>query len=58
MNVWCPTDAVAIGRPLKDERWGKLTQPAVSDGRDRAHNIEEYLGHPQATREIRGVLRP
>ncbi|MFF5371680.1 trypsin-like serine peptidase [Streptomyces sp. NPDC013187] len=57
VNVWCPTDAVAIGCPLEDERWGKLTQLAVSNGRDRAHKIEEYLGHPKAAREIRGVLR-
>ncbi|MFH9708469.1 trypsin-like serine peptidase [Streptomyces luteogriseus] len=57
VNVWCPTDAVAIGCPLEDERWGKLTQLAVSNGRDRAHKIEEYLGHPTAAREIRGVLR-
>ncbi|MEU0216017.1 serine protease, partial [Streptomyces sp. NPDC006265] len=57
VNVWCPTDAVAIGCPLEVERWGKLTQLAVSNGRDRAHKIEEYLGHPRAAREIRGVLR-
>ncbi|SMQ18730.1 Trypsin-like peptidase domain-containing protein [Streptomyces sp. Ag82_O1-12] len=58
VNVWCPTDAVAIGCPLEDERWGKLSQPPVSNGRDRAHKIEEYLGHPEAAQEIGGVLRP
>ncbi|MFD8229527.1 serine protease, partial [Streptomyces massasporeus] len=58
VNVWCPTDAVAIGCPLEDERWGKLTQLAVPNGRDRAHKIEEYLGHRNAAQEIRGVLRP
>ncbi|MEU2914145.1 trypsin-like serine peptidase [Streptomyces massasporeus] len=58
VNVWCPTDAVAIGCPLEDERWGKLAQPPVSNGRDRAHKIEEYLGHPEAAQEIGGVLRP
>ncbi|MFF6951396.1 trypsin-like serine peptidase [Streptomyces iakyrus] len=57
VNVWCPTDAVAIGCPLEDERWGKLTQLAVSNGRDRAHKMEEYLGHPKAAQEIRGALR-
>ena len=57
VNVWCPTDAVAIGCPLEDERWGKLTQPPVSNGRDRAHKIEEYLGHPVAAQEIGSVLR-
>ncbi|MEU1002807.1 trypsin-like serine peptidase [Streptomyces tibetensis] len=56
VNVWCPTDAVAIGCPLADDRWGKLTQLAVSNGRDRAHKIDEYLGHPGPAREIRGVL--
>lgn len=56
VNVWCPTDAVAIGCPLADERWGKLTQLAVSNGRDRAHKIDEYLGHPGPAREIGGVL--
>ncbi|WP_030232483.1 trypsin-like serine peptidase [Streptomyces sp. NRRL S-455] len=56
VNVWCPTDAVAIGCPLEDERWGKLTQLAVSNGRDRAHKIEEYLSHPGAAGAIGSVL--
>ncbi|MEV3971828.1 trypsin-like peptidase domain-containing protein [Streptomyces sp. NPDC050698] len=56
VNAWCPTDAVAIGCPLEDERWGKLSQPAVRNGRERAHKIDEYLGHPAVAREIRGVL--
>lgn len=57
VNVWCPTDTVAIGCPLEDERWGKLTQLAVPNGRERAHKMDEYLGHPGPAREIRGVLR-
>ncbi|MFC9679548.1 trypsin-like serine peptidase [Streptomyces sp. NPDC056948] len=56
VNVWCPTDAVAIGCPLEDERWGKLTQLAVSNGRDRAHNIDEYLAHPGAAGAVGSVL--
>ncbi|MGA5201841.1 trypsin-like serine peptidase [Streptomyces variegatus] len=56
VNVWCPTDAVAIGCPLEDERWGKLTQLAVPNARERAHRMDEYLGHPGPAREIRGVL--
>ncbi|MEU3887323.1 serine protease [Streptomyces sp. NPDC029041] len=56
VNVWCPTDAVAIGCPLEDERWGKLDQLAVPNGRERAHKMEEYLGHPGPAREIRSVL--
>ncbi|KDN74910.1 trypsin-like serine peptidase [Streptomyces olindensis] len=56
VNVWCPTDAVAIGCPLADERWGKLTQLAVANGRDRAHDIDEYLAHPGAAGAIGSVL--
>ncbi|GAA2583704.1 hypothetical protein GCM10010304_27560 [Streptomyces roseoviolaceus] len=56
VNVWCPTDGVAIGCPLEDERWGKLTQLAVSNGRDRAHKIEEYLAHAGAAGAIGSVL--
>ncbi|MYS92214.1 MULTISPECIES: trypsin-like serine peptidase [Streptomyces] len=56
VNVWCPTDAVAVGCPLADERWGKLTQLAVQNGRDRAHKIEEYLAHTGPAKEIGTVL--
>jgi V8-like Glu-specific endopeptidase len=56
VNVWCPTDAVAIGCPLEDERWGKLSQLAVANGRDRAHKIDEYLAHAGVAREIGSVL--
>ncbi|WP_435282152.1 trypsin-like serine peptidase [Streptomyces koelreuteriae] len=56
VNVWCPTDSVAIGCPLEDERWGKLTQLAVSNGRDRAHKIDEYLAHSEAAGAIGSVL--
>ncbi|MFI8217408.1 trypsin-like serine peptidase [Streptomyces sp. NPDC085932] len=56
VNVWCPTDGVAIGCPLEDEHWGKLTQVAVPNGRDRAHKIEEYLSHAVAAGPIGSVL--
>ncbi|MDQ0751125.1 endonuclease G [Streptomyces africanus] len=56
VNVWCPTDAVAVGCPLEDERWGKLTQLAVQNGRDRVHKIDEYLAHPGPAKEIGTVL--
>ncbi|MFF7794182.1 trypsin-like peptidase domain-containing protein [Streptomyces sp. NPDC007991] len=56
VNVWCPTDAVAVGCPLEDERWGKLTQLAVQNSRDRVHKIDEYLAHPGPAREIGTVL--
>ncbi|GGX36538.1 trypsin-like serine peptidase [Streptomyces lomondensis] len=55
-NAWCPTDAVAIGCPLEDPRWGKVSQLAVANGRDRAHNIDEYLAHKGVASEIGGVL--
>ncbi|CCK32314.1 V8-like protein Glu-specific endopeptidase-like protein [Streptomyces davaonensis JCM 4913] len=45
VNAWCPADAVAIGCPLRDRRWGGIDQPEVVNGKDRAHNIAEYLGH-------------
>ncbi|MFD0319324.1 trypsin-like serine peptidase [Streptomyces flavalbus] len=57
-NAWCPTDAVAIGCPLEDPRWGKVTQLAVANGRGRAHNIDEYLAHKGVASEIGGVLHP
>ncbi|MBT2492068.1 trypsin-like peptidase domain-containing protein [Streptomyces sp. ISL-96] len=55
-NAWCPTDAVAIGCPLEDPRWGKVTQLAVANARDRAHNIDEYLAHRGVANEIGGAL--
>ncbi|MET9764204.1 serine protease [Streptomyces sp. NPDC006372] len=56
VNVWCPTDAVAIGCPLEDERWGKLTQLAVANSRDHVHKMDEYLGHTGPAKEIGSVL--
>ncbi|MFC8663643.1 trypsin-like serine peptidase [Streptomyces sp. NPDC057199] len=55
VNAWCPTDAVAIGCPL-DGTWGKLTDLAVANARDRAHNIEEYLAHPDVAAAIGGAI--
>ncbi|MFF2786291.1 trypsin-like serine peptidase [Streptomyces sp. NPDC058049] len=52
VNVWCPTDAVAIGCPLEPV-WGKLTEEhAVVNASDRAHSIEEYLAHPEVATAI------
>ncbi|MFF5143768.1 trypsin-like serine peptidase [Streptomyces sp. NPDC013157] len=45
VNAWCPTDAVAIGCPLGDPRWGELSQPGVTNAQGRAHNVTEYLAH-------------
>ncbi|MET9515862.1 serine protease [Streptomyces sp. NPDC002994] len=55
VNAWCPTDAVAIGCPLENA-WGKLTDLAVANARDRAHNIEEYLAHPDVAAAIGGAI--
>ncbi|MEU2450535.1 serine protease [Streptomyces sp. NPDC012765] len=59
VNVWCPTDAVAIGCPLEPV-WGKLTEEhAVVNASDRAHSIEEYLAHPDIAAAIdRFLARP
>ncbi|MEU0427146.1 serine protease [Streptomyces canus] len=56
-NVWCPTDAVAIGCPLKDPGWGQLTQLAVANGIGRAHSIAEYLAHAGVADAINEALR-
>ncbi|WP_432144797.1 trypsin-like serine peptidase [Streptomyces sp. bgisy084] len=59
LNAWCPTDAVAIGCPLGDSWRDELTELAVANARDRAHNIEEYLSHPEVAGAIsRTVRRP
>ncbi|MEU0646057.1 trypsin-like peptidase domain-containing protein [Streptomyces umbrinus] len=57
INVWCPTDAVATGCPLHNT-WGKITDLAVANARDRAHSIEEYLAHPGVASEIGHALPP
>ncbi|MER6789123.1 serine protease [Streptomyces sp. NPDC000658] len=56
VNAWCPTDAVAIGCPLRDPRWGSLVQPAVTNAQGRAHNIAEYLAHTDVARPIGRAL--
>ncbi|MFF3851365.1 trypsin-like peptidase domain-containing protein [Streptomyces sp. NPDC002328] len=52
LNVWSPKDAVAIGCPLGDDWADGLTDLAVVNARDRAHNIAEYLAHTEAARSI------
>ncbi|WP_371573067.1 serine protease [Streptomyces sp. NBC_01314] len=52
LNVWCPTDAVAIGCPLGDDWADGLSDLAVVNARDRAHKIVEYLAHPDVARSI------
>ncbi|WP_243761151.1 trypsin-like peptidase domain-containing protein [Streptomyces sp. YIM 98790] len=47
VNVWSPPDPVAIGCPLAGDWQGELTELSVRNARDRAHDIKEYLGHPE-----------
>ncbi|MFF8288922.1 trypsin-like serine peptidase [Streptomyces sp. NPDC016309] len=57
INAWCPTDAVAIGCPLGDTWKGDPIDVAVTNSRDRAHHIEEYLTHPEVAAEIGQALK-
>ncbi|MFG1956536.1 trypsin-like serine peptidase [Nonomuraea sp. NPDC049028] len=52
VNVWCPIDPVAIGCPLRDRWQGELTEVPVANPASRAHDIEEYLAHPEVARVI------
>jgi len=56
-NVWCPADPVTIGCPL-GKRWsGDLHESVVSNSREQAHAIHEYLAHPEVARAVvRGLL--
>ncbi|KPI17995.1 hypothetical protein OV450_7959 [Actinobacteria bacterium OV450] len=56
LNVWCHTDAVAVGCPLERQGWGKLTEVAVVNGCERAHNIDEYLSHATVASQIGEAL--
>ncbi|MFI9810053.1 trypsin-like serine peptidase [Streptomyces sp. NPDC052301] len=57
LNAWYPSDAVTIGCPLADEWAGTVTDVAVVNARDQAHNIMEYLSHPEVAGEIGGHLK-
>ncbi|MFC4502370.1 MULTISPECIES: trypsin-like serine peptidase [Streptomyces] len=52
LNVWCPTDGVAIGCPLGDDWADGLSDLAVVNARDRAHSIVEYLSHAKVAGSI------
>jgi V8-like Glu-specific endopeptidase len=51
-NAWCPVDPVAVGCPLSDHWQGELVEAPVANPADRAHDIEEYLAHPEVARAI------
>jgi len=47
LNAWCPTDPVAIGCSLSDHWQGEVAETLVTNPVGRAHDIEEYLAHPE-----------
>ncbi|MFI7700533.1 trypsin-like serine peptidase [Nonomuraea sp. NPDC049480] len=56
-NAWCPTDPVSVGCPLGDHWQGELTEAPVANPVGGAHDIEEYLAHPEVAQVI-SVLAP
>ncbi|MFC9843394.1 trypsin-like serine peptidase [Streptomyces sp. NPDC127595] len=56
-NVWCPADPVTIGCPLRPRWGGDLHESVVTNPREQAHAIHEYLAHPDVARAVtRGLL--
>ncbi|TYB61358.1 trypsin-like peptidase domain-containing protein [Nonomuraea sp. PA05] len=56
-NAWCPIDPVAIGCPLID-RWSDgPDEVAVANPVGKAHDIEEYLAHPEVAHPIGAALQ-
>ncbi|QLY28070.1 trypsin-like peptidase domain-containing protein [Nocardia huaxiensis] len=56
VNTWYAGDPIAIGCPLR-RAWGSpLTEFAVENPKDRAHDIAEYLAHPAVAQAIRQQL--
>ncbi|MEV5409033.1 serine protease [Thermopolyspora sp. NPDC052614] len=58
LNVWCPADPVTIGCPLADDWRGELTEISVTNPVDGAHDIAEYLAHPEVAHAIGARLLP
>ncbi|UBU15545.1 trypsin-like peptidase domain-containing protein [Nonomuraea gerenzanensis] len=56
VNAWCPIDPVAIGCPLGDHWTGAPDEVAVANPATRAHDIEEYLAHPEVAEPIGAAL--
>ncbi|MFC7588794.1 hypothetical protein ACFQYP_37670 [Nonomuraea antimicrobica] len=57
-NAWCPIDPVAIGCPLGDHWRNGPDETPVANPAGRAHDIEEYLAHPEVARTIGIPLSP
>ncbi|WP_225878632.1 trypsin-like serine peptidase [Spongiactinospora rosea] len=52
VNTWCPLDPVAIACPLRDHWAGVAAEIPVANPASRAHDIEEYLAHPEVAEAI------
>ncbi len=55
-NAWCPSDPVSIGCPLSDHWQGELVETPVANPAGHAHDIEEYLAHPEVAQAIGASL--
>ncbi|MGW3349032.1 trypsin-like peptidase domain-containing protein [Nonomuraea rubra] len=55
-NAWCPIDPVAIGCPLSDHWTDGPDEVAVANPPTKAHDIEEYLAHPEVAQPIGAAL--
>ncbi|WP_327090522.1 serine protease [Nonomuraea sp. NBC_01738] len=56
LNVWSPADPVSIGCPCADDWKGQLDERAVDNPLGRAHDVAEYLGHPEIAAAIHQAL--
>ncbi|WP_233508237.1 hypothetical protein [Spongiactinospora gelatinilytica] len=52
VNTWCPLDPVAIACPLRGHWPGEPAEIPVANPASRAHDIEEYLAHPEVAQVI------
>jgi endonuclease G len=57
VNVWCPADAVAIGRPLRGDWGDRLTEVITNNPKDRVHSIDEDLADRRVADAIGAALR-
>jgi hypothetical protein len=55
-NVWCRTDPVSIGCPLADDWTGLAGERVVANAPDRAHDVGQYLAHPEVAAVIGRLL--
>ncbi|AQZ70865.1 serine protease [[Actinomadura] parvosata subsp. kistnae] len=55
-NAWCPIDPVALGCPLGDRWTDGPEEVAVANPVGQAHDIDEYLAHPEVAQPIGAAL--